>query len=255
VASRPRTYDGKKRLSSENGCARTRGGGNDPEVRRLGAQNIRTQRDHRHPFGSSRRCRAGFYIDAAGNSYDFTDERGSFLKGDYPGTPFNQLLGQNDSGQAVATTAPRQTALVPIMLTSMTRTVFSSCSKFPCPPARKRQESTMPETSADSSLTPKGVNHGWVLTRGEFDILNVLGSTGIQALGLNNKGQMVGSYIDSAGNSHGFVNKESTKTFQSVDDPDGVGTTVVNGINDKGDLVGFFGAPINSGFVATPSER
>jgi hypothetical protein len=48
----------------------------------------------------------------------------------------------------------------------------------------------------------------------------------------------------------------STQTFQSIDDPDGVGTTIVNGINDRGFLVGFFGtAPINSGFVATPSER
>jgi len=67
---------------------------------------------------------------------------------------------------------------------------------------------------------------------------------------------VVGSYTDSAGNSHGFVYREKAGTFQSVDDPNGVGTTVVNGINDKGDLVGFFGtAPINSGFLATPSDR
>jgi hypothetical protein len=39
-----------------------------------------------------------------------------------------------------------------------------------------------------------------------------------------------------------------------VDDPSGVGTTNVNGINDRGMLVGFFGtSPIVSGFVATPS--
>ncbi len=91
---------------------------------------------------------------------------------------------------------------------------------------------------------------------GHFDILNVPGSAGTQALGLNNKGLVVGSYTDTAGASHGFIYKEITKTFQTVDDSDGFGTTVVNGINDKGFLVGFFGtAPINSGFVATPSER
>jgi hypothetical protein len=44
-------------------------------------------------------------------------------------------------------------------------------------------------------------------------------------------------------------------SFISVDDPSGIGTTIVNGVNDKGVLVGFYGAsPINSGFVATPEE-
>jgi hypothetical protein len=67
---------------------------------------------------------------------------------------------------------------------------------------------------------------------------------------------VVGLYTDSAGNTHGFVYGEKAGTFQTVDDPNGVGTTIVNGINDKGVLVGFFGtAPINSGFVATPTER
>jgi hypothetical protein len=67
---------------------------------------------------------------------------------------------------------------------------------------------------------------------------------------------VVGTYTDAAGNTHGFVYREKTGTFQTVDDPNGVGTTIVNGINDKGVLVGFFGtAPINSGFVATPRDR
>jgi len=39
----------------------------------------------------------------------------------------------------------------------------------------------------------------------------------------------------------------------TVDAPNGVGTTIVNGINDAGKLVGFYGtAPVNTGFVATP---
>jgi probable HAF family extracellular repeat protein len=101
-----------------------------------------------------------------------------------------------------------------------------------------------------------GVNHGFVLIGGHFEILNFPASTGTQAFGLNNKGQVVGAYTDSANNTHGFVFTVRTKMFQSIDDPDGIGTTVVNGINDKGFLVGFFGtAPVNSGFVAIPSER
>jgi probable HAF family extracellular repeat protein len=91
---------------------------------------------------------------------------------------------------------------------------------------------------------------------GHFEVLNFPASTGTQAFGLNNNGQVVGVYTDSSNATHGFVYTVKTKIFQSIDDPNGVGTTIVNGINDKGVLVGFFGtAPINSGFVAIPSER
>jgi hypothetical protein len=45
--------------------------------------------------------------------------------------------------------------------------------------------------------------------------------------------------------------------WQSIDDPNGVGTTLINGINDNDDLVGFYGncgqsAPSCHGFLATP---
>jgi probable HAF family extracellular repeat protein len=99
------------------------------------------------------------------------------------------------------------------------------------------------------------VNHGWLKVFGHFTVLDYPGSTGTQALGLNNKGLVVGSWTDTSGNTHGFVYTVSTDTFVPVDDPDGLGTTIVNGINDKGVLVGFFGtSPINAGFIATPTE-
>jgi probable HAF family extracellular repeat protein len=82
--------------------------------------------------------------------------------------------------------------------------------------------------------------------------LDAPGSTFTQALGLNNQGQVVGDYMDQAGLTHGFV-WTSAAGFTTIDDPNGVGTTVVNGINDNGVLVGFYGtAPINSGFVGLP---
>jgi hypothetical protein len=72
---------------------------------------------------------------------------------------------------------------------------------------------------------------------------------------LNNNGLVVGSYTDSANNTHGFVYTISDGSFATVEDPHGVNTTIVNGINDNGVLVGFYGtAPINSGFVAIPEE-
>jgi len=42
--------------------------------------------------------------------------------------------------------------------------------------------------------------------------------------------------------------------WQSIDDPNGVGSTVVNGINTAGDLVGFYtdAAGNTDGMLATP---
>jgi hypothetical protein len=63
----------------------------------------------------------------------------------------------------------------------------------------------------------------------------------------------VGSYTDASHNTHGFLFTLSNGKYETVDDPEGPNTTVVNGINDDGVLVGFYGtSPINSGFVATP---
>ena len=42
--------------------------------------------------------------------------------------------------------------------------------------------------------------------------------------------------------------------FTTVDDPHGIGTTVINGVNDKGQLVGFYAdsAGNTDGLLATP---
>jgi hypothetical protein len=58
--------------------------------------------------------------------------------------------------------------------------------------------------------------------------------------------------IEYPGETHGFAYIASTKKWQSIEDPSGI-DTVVNGINDNGVLVGFYGtSPTNNGFVATP---
>jgi hypothetical protein len=61
---------------------------------------------------------------------------------------------------------------------------------------------------------------------------------------------VVGAYIDTAGLTHGFIFDDGH--FQSVDDPEGVGTTIINGINDRREVVGFFvdAAGDTDGFIA-----
>ena len=200
---------------------------------------------------------AGFYIASTGNTHGFTDSGGTFLKVGYPGTPFNQLLGQNDFGQAAGYYSTKADGTGPDH--AYIYDEFGSVFELFNIPGSTSAQATGINNSGNVCgffVDAKGVNHGFLLILGRFELLNFPASTGTQALGLNNKGQVVGLYTDSSNNTHGFVYTVSTKTFQSEDDPDGIGTTIVNGINDKGVLVGFFGtAPINSGFVATPSER
>lgn len=102
------------------------------------------------------------------------------------------------------------------------------------------------------TIDGSGKMHGWLQVWARVTLLEFPGATATQAMGLNNKGQVVGSYTDSSGNTHGFGSIASMRKWQSIEDPSGI-DTVVNGINDNGVLVGFYGtSPTNSGFVATP---
>ena len=45
--------------------------------------------------------------------------------------------------------------------------------------------------------------------------------------------------------------------FASIDEPQGQGTTTINGVNDAGDLVGFYvdATGNTDGFLATPAHE
>ena len=53
---------------------------------------------------------------------------------------------------------------------------------------------------------------------------------------------VVGSFVDAAGNTHGFIYNIATGVYTEIDDPNAVGPmgTIINGINDQGDIVGFY---------------
>lgn len=197
----------------------------------------------------------GFWIDKSNHTRGFTDFENNFLQVVDTMGAFNQLLGQNDHGQAVG---------------YYSRTVNNSTPDFPyiydefggifevisIPAAVLGAQATGINNSSDVVgfyIDKNNVNHGWLLEQGNFTVLDYPESTFTQALGINNKGVVVGTYIDSSNNQHGFTYIISSKTWQQIDDPNGVGTTVVNGLNDKGMLVGFWGtSPLNTAFVATP---
>jgi hypothetical protein len=198
----------------------------------------------------------GFYISSGnGRTYGFYRQPSGFARVAYPGSIFNQLLGQNDHNQAagyysmsIANTTPD----TPYIYDELGG-VFEVLT---IPGAVGGAQATGINNSQQICgfyIDKNGVNHGFLLDFGQLKTLDFPDSTFTQALGLNNMNEVVGFYTDINGKNHGFVYNTVTKKWQSVDDPNGVGTTVVNGTNDKHQLVGFWGtSPNNTGFVATP---
>jgi probable HAF family extracellular repeat protein len=203
----------------------------------------------------------GFYVDNAGKTHGFfRTSDGRFTTVDYPGaqiaTSFNQLLSQNDNYQAsgyYSNSIGNTTPDIPYTYDE----VGGVFHVIMIPGAVGGAQATGINNSGVTCgffIDANQVNHGWIIFNGVFMPLDVPGATFTQALGLNNRGKVVGTFTDAAGQSHGFVYTIGTASFQTIDAPDSNGTTIVNGINDAGKLVGFYGtAPINTGFVATPS--
>jgi len=79
--------------------------------------------------------------------------------------------------------------------------------------------------------------HGFVLDHGTFHSIDLGNRMATQPLGLDNAGDLVGSYVDRHGMTRGFVWWNGH--LRTVDIPHATGT-VVNGLNNRGQLVGFF---------------
>ena len=61
---------------------------------------------------------------------------------------------------------------------------------------------------------------------------------GTAAMGINNKGNIVGYYFDNSDRAKGFI--FSNGNYTTIDDPLGVGGTFALGINNKDEVVGFY---------------
>ena len=75
-----------------------------------------------------------------------------------------------------------------------------------------------------------------------FQVLDHPNSVYSVPLGINNKRQVAGTFIDFSGVIHGYVWKNGT--FTTIDNPDALmipfGGTTAGGINDRGDIAGLF---------------
>jgi probable HAF family extracellular repeat protein len=106
-----------------------------------------------------------------------------------------------------------------------------------------------------------GSTEGFLLKGGAYTEFSYKGSANMtEALGINWQDEIAGVYADSAGKMHGFVldNLLGTPDWAApIDDPSANGTTVVTGIQNHHDLVGYYvdGGGNTNGFLAMPSGK
>jgi hypothetical protein len=209
----------------------------------------------------------GFYVDGNGNNFGFVNHGGTFQSISDPNTPAggtvtNQLLGVNASNMAagfyVNASGNSQGYVV-----NLTTSAFTAVNL----PASFNAVSAV-ATGIDNAgvisgffTDAAGNTHGFLDNGGTFTQIDDPGGTNTMVFGLNNNQMAVGSFVDANGETQGFVDYLTTDLFQTISDPnssanpafDVTGTTL-NGINDQGDLVGFYSDGTNvNGFLATPS--
>lgn len=202
---------------------------------------------------------AGFWVNAKGTNRGFVEWNGVFTSYTDPNTPkvagaVNQLLGINNTGVAVGfynDATGHSHAYQVNQATGVFTPIHVPGVSVTATGINNLGDITGFATAAD------GTTASWLLHNGHLTSFQFPGGSDTQAFGINKNDEIVGSYLDGAGAMHGFTLKDPlgpVSHWQRIDDPNGVGSTVINGVNNAGDLVGFYtdAAGNTDGMLATP---
>lgn len=199
---------------------------------------------------------AGFWVDAQKVNRGFIEWNGVFTSYRDPHTgrgTVNQILGLNDAGTAVGFYTDANGISHGFRLDQATGQ-FNAVT----PPGGGSVLATGINNHGDIVGVVTSASHvtsSFLKTGKRFSALSFPGGSDTQAFGVNDADQIVGSYVDGGGVMHGFLlsNPLTHAQWESIDDPNGIGSTVVNGLNNKGDLVGFYtdAAGDTDGMLAT----
>jgi PEP-CTERM motif len=206
----------------------------------------------------------GFYINGAGTNFGFVDQNGTFTSVMDPSTgtgTVNQLLGVNNNNIAAGFYVDgagishgyiyniATMAFTPVTLPASFNAV------------------NVTATGVDNAgvisgfyVDTAGNTHGFIDNAGTFTSFDDPNGTMTMLLGLNNANEAVGSFVDMTGETQGLLLNLTTDLFQTISDPFASATpafmvngTTINGINDQGDLVGFYSNGTQViGLIATP---
>jgi probable HAF family extracellular repeat protein len=206
----------------------------------------------------------GFYTDSATNvTHGFLDANGVQSAIDDPAglapnvtAPVQNLLGINDSGKAAGfwmdNNGHEHGFVVELDLRSHSARKFIEIAPAIFPGAVATQASDITDRDEVCGFWTDGNNnnHGFVGRLGErpvsFDVrIDGTTATSTSPFGCNNEGKVVGSFTDSKGAVHGFIYHRGRFTqFDATGSSQApafnVMGTLINGVNDEGDIVGFY---------------
>ena len=205
---------------------------------------------------------SGFWVTANGTSHGFVEWNGVFASYNDSKTPHmagsvNQLLGVNNNGQAVGFYNDAAGNSHAYQVNQATR-VYTAI-KIPGATSAVATGINNAGDIVGFSTDSAGTTTSWLLKGGHLTTYQFPGGSDTQAFGVNSTDHIVGSYLDGHGVQHGFVLTSPlgpTSSWQKIDDPNGIGSTLVNGINAAGDLVGFYtdSAGNTDGMLAIPNK-
>jgi hypothetical protein len=197
----------------------------------------------------------------ANNNFGFYWQNGRFHNVNFPvsdnaSPPVNQLLGVNNNGIAVGfytnNGGVNRGYEYNIRTHRFSRVEIPGRGLGPSLTAAAINDHG--DVAGFYNKTSTRVDAFFKLHSGRFTTLAFPGAAMTQAFGVNDSGEVAGSYTTGTGNAavtHGFTWQAGT--YASFDIP-GVSSTTVNGINDEGDLVGFYtdAKGNTNGFLALP---
>lgn len=106
--------------------------------------------------------------------------------------------------------------------------------------------------------TASGQIKSFLLIGGSFTTFAAPKSTNTQALAVNWQDQIVGSYVDSNGATHGFLmsNPLNHPTWMTIDEPKANGVTVLTSLENHDYIVGYYIDSVGNtnGFLMTPQK-
>jgi hypothetical protein len=202
----------------------------------------------------------GFWVDRTADNSGFYTRGGHFYGVDFPTSDsahprVDQLLGVNDSEVAVGFYTDKHGTNHSFSY-DIVRRSFRTIRVAADTNVTAAAINNVGDI-AGSATNPSGTTEAFLkLSDGKVLHLNVPGATSTQAFGVNSGDDVVGDYTVGSGSSavtHGFVWAPGFG-FETVDAPNATGGTTINGVNDRGDLVGFYvdASGNTDGLVATP---
>ncbi len=202
----------------------------------------------------------GFYstkMGLKGPDFGFYAKHGAFHRADFPTKhpakpAIDQLLGVNDAGLAVGFYNTKNGNTHAYSYDIKTH-------RYAHITVRGLRNVTAAAINNNGDVAGFGTQSGKVvgflrLNHGTVFTLKAPGASMTQAFGVNDGDVVVGAYTVGA-KSFGFIWAPGLG-LQTVNDPHGVGSTLINGINDHGRIVGFYtdSAGNTDGFLGTPKR-